>query len=307
MIAYITRRLLGGLGVLCGVAAITFVLRYLVPADPARIIAGIHATPQALAAVRRHYGFDRPLAGQFVVYAGNLLHGDLGPSLAFSGAPVGQQLLARAGPTLELALAGLLVELLIGIPLGVLAALRHRTLTDRAAVLLALCGFSTPTFWLGPVLIGLFAVHWRLFPAGGAEGTSALVLPALTLGLAGAAWYTRLIRSSMLDVLGSEYIRTARAKGLSWGRVVRTHALRNALTPVVTQIGLDMAYFLGGVIVVETVFGWPGIGQAASIGIANDDPNLIMGTVLFGAVAVVLANLAVDLCYAVIDPRVRLR
>jgi len=305
MLSYVIRRLLGGLGVLCGVAAITFALRYLVPADPARIIAGIHATPEALAAVRHHYGFDRPLTAQFVLYLGNLLHGDLGPSLAL-GQPVNAALLARALPTLELALAGLLVELLVGIPLGVLAALRHRSVTDRAAVLLALCGFSTPTFWLGPVLIGLFAVHWRLFPAGGAEGAGALVLPALTLGLAGAAWYTRLIRSSMLDVLGSDYIRTARAKGLSWGRVVRAHALRNALTPVVTQIGLDMAYFLGGVIVVETVFGWPGIGQAASIGIANDDPNLIMGTVLFGAVAVVLANLAVDLCYAVVDPRVRL-
>ncbi len=307
MIAYVVRRLLWGLGVLAGVAAITFVLRYLVPADPARIIGGPHATPQALAGIRRHYGFDQPLAGQFAVYLGNLLHGDLGPSLALGGAPVGPQLLARAGRTLELALAGLLVELLIGIPLGVLAALRHRSVADRAAVLLALCGFSTPTFWLGPVLIGLFAVHWRLFPAGGAEGAGALVLPALTLGLAGAAWYTRLIRSSMLDVLGSDYIRTARAKGLSWSYVVRKHALRNALTPVVTQIGLDMAYFLSGVVVVETVFVWPGIGQAASIGIENDDPNLIMGTVLFGAVAVVLANILVDLCYVMIDPRVRLR
>jgi len=307
MIAYVIRRVLWGIGVLCGVAAITFALRYLVPADPARIIAGPRATPQALAAIRHHYGFDRPLLGQAVAYLDNLRHGDLGPSLAFGEAPVGSILLARAGPTLELALAGLLVELLIGVPLGVLAALRHRSVTDRAAVLLALCGFSTPTFWLGPVLIGLFAVHWRLFPAGGNEGMGALALPALTLGLAGAAWYTRLIRSSMLDVLGSEYIRTARAKGLPWGRVVRTHALRNALTPIITQIGLDMAYFLGGVIVVETVFGWPGIGQAASIGIANDDPNLIMGAVLFGAIAVVLANLLVDLCYAVVDPRVRLR
>ena len=307
MIAYVIRRVLWGLGVLAGVAAITFILRYLVPADPARIIAGPHATPTALAAIRHHYGFDRPLLGQAVAYLDSLRRGDLGPSLAFGEAPVGSILLARAGPTFELALAGLLVELLIGIPLGVLAALRHRSVTDRATVLLALCGFSIPTFWLGPVLIGLFAVQWRLFPAGGNEGVSALALPALTLGLAGAAWYTRLIRSSMLDVLGSEYIRTARAKGLSWGRVVRTHALRNALTPIITQIGLDMAYFLGGVIVVETVFGWSGIGQAASIGIANDDPNLIMGAVLFGAIAVVLTNLLVDLCYAVVDPRVRLR
>jgi peptide/nickel transport system permease protein len=154
-------------------------------------------------------------------------------------------------------------------------------------------------------LLTLFAVHWSLFPVGGAESAGALVLPALTLGLAGAAWYTRLIRSSMLDVLGSDYIRTARAKGLSWPAVVARHALRNALTPVLTQIGLDMAYFLGGVVVVETVFGWPGIGQAAAIAITSDDPNLIMGTVLVSAVAVVLANLAVDLCYALVDPRVR--
>ncbi len=305
MIGYVIRRLLWGIGVLFGVAVITFILRYLVPADPARIIGGIHATPQVLAGIRHRYGFDRPLPVQFVTYMGNLLHGDLGPSLSL-GTDVTSTLLQRAPFTLELAVAGLLVELIVGIPLGVLSALRRATLADRAAVFVALCGLSTPSFWLGPVLLTIFAVHWRLFPAGGAEGAGALVLPAITLGLAGAAWYTRLIRSSMLDVLSSDYIRTARAKGLSWPHVIRKHALRNALTPVVTQIGLDMAYFLGGVIVVETVFGWPGIGQIAAIAIGNDDPNLIMGAVLFGAVAVVLANLIVDLCYAAIDPRVRL-
>jgi peptide/nickel transport system permease protein len=305
MITYIVRRLLWGVGVLVGVAVITFILRYLVPADPARIIGGLHATPQALAGIRRQYGFDDPLPLQFAHYLGNLLHGDLGPSLSL-GTDVTSVLLARAPYTLELAVAGLLIELLIGIPIGVLSALRRGSLLDRAAVSLALCGLSTPTFWLGPVLLTIFAVHWAIFPAGGADGAAALFLPALTLGLSGAAWYTRLIRSSMLDVLSSDYIRTARAKGLPWPVVVRKHALRNALTPVLTQIGLDMAYFLGGVVVVENVFDWPGIGQVAAIGINNDDPNLIMGAVLFGAVAVTLANLAIDLLYAVLDPRVRL-
>lgn len=305
MIAYVLRRLLWGIGVLFGVAVITFILRYLVPADPARIIGGVHASAQTLAGIRHRYGFDQPLPVQFITYLGNLLHGNLGPSLSL-GSDVTSILLARAPFTLELAVAGLLVELIVGIPLGVLSALRHGTLADRAAVFVALCGLSTPSFWLGPVLLTLFAIHWAIFPSGGADSAGALVLPAITLGLAGAAWYTRLIRSSMLDVLGSDYIRTARAKGLPWSLVVRKHALRNALTPVLTQIGLDMGYFLGGVIVVETVFGWPGIGQVAAIAIGNDDPNLIMGAVLFGAVGVVLANLAVDLLYAVVDPRVRL-
>ena len=305
MIAYVLRRLVWGIGVLFGVAIITFILRYIVPADPARIIGGVHATPQVLAGIRHAYGFDQPLPVQFIRYMGDLLRGDLGPSLSM-GTDVTSILLARAPFTLELAVAGLLVELLIGIPIGVLSAVRRGTLADRLSVFVALCGLSTPSFWLGPVLLTLFAVHWAIFPPGGADSAGALVLPAFTLGLAGAAWSTRLIRSSMLDVLSSDYIRTARAKGLSWPLVIRKHALRNALTPVLTQIGLDMAYFLGGVVVVENVFGWPGIGQVAAIAINNDDPNLIMGAVLFGAVAVVLANLLVDLCYGLVDPRVRI-
>jgi peptide/nickel transport system permease protein len=305
MIVYIIRRLLWGLIVLFGVVVVTFILRYLVPADPARIIGGLHATPEALAGIRHQYGFDQPLPVQFVQYLGRLARGDLGPSLSM-GSGVSGILLARAPYTLELALAGLLVELIVGIPIGVLSAIKHGSLADRAAVFVALCGLSTPTFWLGPVLLTVFAVHWAILPAGGADSAAALVLPAITLGLSGAAWYTRLIRSSMLDVLSSDYIRTARAKGLAWPVVIRKHALRNALTPILTQIGLDMAYFLGGVIVVENVFDWPGIGQVAAIAIGNDDPNLIMGAVLFGAVAVVLANLLVDLLYALVDPRVRL-
>jgi peptide/nickel transport system permease protein len=305
MTTYLLRRLLWSVVVLFGVIVITFVLRYIVPSDPARIIGGMHATPQALAGIRRQYGFDRPLWQQFVDYLDRLGHGDLGPSLAL-GMDVGPALLMRLPFTLELALAGLLVELLIGIPLGAVSALWRGTLPDRASMLAALCGLSIPSFWLGPVLLSLFAVHWAIFPAGGADSAGALVLPAFTLGLAGAAWYSRLIRSSLLDVLGSDYMRTARAKGLSWSAAVRKHAMRNAITPVITQIGLDMAYFLGGVIVVESVFGWPGIGQLAALAIGNDDPNLIMGAVLVGAVAVVLANLIVDITYVIIDPRVRL-
>ncbi len=306
MIAYILRRLLWGLGVLAGVVVVSFVLIYLAPADPARIIAGPHASPEVLAAIRHGYGLDQPLPAQFGIYLGKLLHGDLGASILYVE-DVTQVLKDRGPFTVELAVAGLLVELIVGIPLGVAAALRHTTIVDRAAVVLALFGLSTPSFWLGSVLFSLFAVHWHIFSADGSTGLRALALPAVTLGLAGAAWYTRLIRSSMLDVLGSDYIRTARAKGLPWTMVVRKHALRNAITPVVTQIGLDMGYFLGGVVVVESVLGWPGLGQAAASAIDADDPNLIMGTVLVGAVAVVLANLAVDLCYALIDPRVQLR
>jgi len=209
MIGYIVRRLLWGVGVLAGVVVVSFVLIYLAPADPARIIAGPHATPEVLAAIRHGYGLDQPLPVQFGVYLGKLLHGDLGASILYSE-DVTQVLKDRGPFTLELPVAGLLVELVVGIPLGVAAALRHTTIVDRAAVVLALFGLSTPSFWLGSVLFSLFAVHWQIFSADGSTGLRALALPAVTLGLAGAAWYTRLIRSSMLDVLGSDYIRTAR-------------------------------------------------------------------------------------------------
>ena len=303
--AYILRRLLWGVGVLVGVMVITFAVRYVLPADPARIVGGLHASPEVLAGIRRQYGFDRPLPAQLLAYAGNLLHGDFGMSLLY-GTDVGTVLRTRGPQTIELVMAGLLVALGAGLPLGVAAALRHASLVDRAAVLVALLSLSLPAFWLGPVLFAVFAVRLKALPADGSTGLPALVIPALTLGLAGIAWYTRLIRSSMLDALGSDYIRTARAKGLPWGQVVRTHALRNAITPVVTQVGLDLGYLFGSVVVVEKAVGWPGIGQAAADAIASDDPNLIMGVVLVGAVAVVLANLAADVCRALIDPRVRL-
>jgi peptide/nickel transport system permease protein len=202
---------------------------------------------------------------------------------------------------------GIVLELALGLPLGLLAALRAGTVSDRGALLGALLFFSMPPFVLGNLLLLLFAFHWSVFPLGGADSASAIILPALTLGLGGAVWYSRLLRSTLIGVLNADYIRTARAKGLRSRRVMLRHALPNAAGPIITQIGLDMGYFLGGVVVVESVFAWPGVGKLAFDAISNDDINLIMGTVLVGAVFVVAANIAVDVVQALLDPRIRLQ
>ncbi len=201
-------------------------------------------------------------------------------------------------------MAGIVVELLIGIPAGILAALWPRSWLDRGVMGLAMLGVSAPQFWLGLVLLYTFGYVWPIFPLGLAQGPTSIVLPAVAVGLGGGVWYARLLRSSMLEVLSTDYVRTGRAKGLSGGAVVLCHALPNAITPIVTQLGLDMAYFLGGIVVVETVFGWPGVGQLAYQAITNDDIPLIMGTVLFAAVLIVLVNIVTDLLYAVLNPRI---
>jgi peptide/nickel transport system permease protein len=274
MLVYVVRRLLWGLLVLFGVSLITFVTAFAVPADPARLIGGIHATRAALANIRHVYGLDQPLPVQYLHYMQHVLHGDLGHSYALSESVL-PAILARLPATAVLALAGLLCELVIGLPVGVLAALHARRTPDR-------------------------------LPLGGNGSATSIVLPAVTLGLGGAAWYSRLLRGTLLDVLHADYIRTARAKGLSWRRVVLRHALRNAIGPVVTQIGLDLGYFLGGVVVVESVFAWPGVGQLAYNAISDDDINVVMGTVLVAAVFVVLANILADVAQAWIDPRIAL-
>jgi len=305
VLAYAIRRLLWGVLVLWGVSLITFVVAFAVPADPARLIAGIHASRAALLNIRHAYGLDQPLPIQYLHYLQHLVHGDLGRAFSLSE-DVLPAILDRLPATAVLAGAGLLFELAIGLPIGVLAGVRAHGLPDRLGLLFTLIGFSMPPFVLGNLLLFVFAFHWSVFPLGGAEGPTSLVLPALTLGLGGAAWYSRLLRGTLLDVLRTDYIRTARAKGLSWRRVIVKHALRNAVGPVITQIGLDLGYFLGGVVVVESVFAWPGVGKLAFDAISSDDVNLIMGTVLVGAVFVVLANLLVDLGQAWLDPRIRL-
>lgn len=305
MLVYLIRRLSWGVIVLLGVSIVTFITAFAVPDDPARLIGGIHATRAALDNIRHAYGLDQPLPIQYLRYLERLLRGDLGRAYSISE-DVLPAVLQRLPATAVLAGAGLLFELAIGLPIGVIAALWPQSMPDRLGIFFALLGFSLPPFVLGNLLLLVFAFHWSTFPLGGADQPSAIVLPALTLGLGGAAWYSRLLRATLLDVLHTDYIRTARAKGLSWRRVIIRHALRNAVGPVITQIGLDLGYFLGGVVVVESVFAWPGVGNLAYDAISHDDINLIMGTVLVTAVFVVLANIAVDVAQAMLDPRIRL-
>lgn len=303
MALYILRRLAWGLVVLFGVSVVTFITAFAVPADPARSIGGIHATHAALQNIRHVYGLDQPLPVQYVRYLARALHGDLGHAYGLSE-DVLPAITDRLPATAALAVAGLACELAIGLPIGVMSAIAPGRLVDRLGILFALMGFSVPPFLLGNLLLLVFAFHWSVFPLGGESSPISIVLPALTLGLGGAAWYSRLLRGSMLDVLHADYIRTARAKGLSWRRVIMRHALRNAVGPVVTQIGLDFGYFLGGVVVVETVFAWPGVGKLAYDAILRDDINVIMGTVLMSAVFVVLANILVDVIQVWLDPRI---
>jgi peptide/nickel transport system permease protein len=305
MAAYLIRRLVFGLFVLVGVSLITFVVAFAVPADPARAIAGPHATPAVLANIRHLYGLDQPLPLQYVHYVANALMGNLGQSYSLSEGVL-PAILSRLPATAVLAVCGVCIELAIGLPIGIVSAIYAGRFPDRAGIIFALVGFSVPAFVLGNLFLIVFAFHWTIFPLGGDSGPTSVILPALTIGLGGAAWYSRLLRTTMIDVLRMPYIQTARAKGVSRPKVIVKHALRNAVGPLVTQFGLDLAYFLGGLVVVETVFAWPGVGQLAFNAITQDDINLIMGTVLIAAVFVVLANILVDVVQAWLDPRIRL-
>jgi peptide/nickel transport system permease protein len=317
MIRFLLRRILQGLLVLWLLSVATFALFFLAPHDPARAIAGRLATPETVALVRHRLGTDRPVAVQYGHFLGGLLHGNLGYSFANSTS-VNSLVASRLPVTVSLTLGAAVIWLVIGVLVGVLSATRARTLIDRAATGLVLTGLSTPTFLLGLLLIYLlfFRLHmlgvdW--FPAGGYVPFTQnptgwfqhLLLPWFTLALVTAATYTRLTRASMLEVLGEDYIRTARAKGLSERRVVYRHALRGALTPVLSQLGVDVGTLLGGAIVTETVFGLPGLGQLAVQSVTNQDLPVVIGVVLLAALFIVLANLVVDMAYALLDPRLR--
>jgi peptide/nickel transport system permease protein len=303
MWVYVVRRLLLAVVVIFGVSIITFVLAYLVPADPARVYAGSNASAQTVASIRQQLGLNRPLPVQYLDYVGRALHGDFGTSYKLQ-TPVLSAIQSRFPYTAALAAAGIFVELLIGIPIGIISAVRPRSWMDRSAMGFAMVGVAAPQFWLGLVLLYTFGYLLPIFPLGLAQSPSSIVLPAITVGLSGGVWYARVLRSSMLETIGADYVRTARAKGLRGMAVILRHALPNAITPIVTQVGLDMAYFLGGIVVVESVFGWPGIGQLAYQAIQNDDIPLILGTVLFSAIVIVLINIFIDVLYAVLNPRV---
>ena len=306
MARYLARRILQAVLILLGVAAVTFALLYLVPADPARIIAGRSATHEAVALVRQEMGFDRPLAVRFGAYMWRLAHGDLGRSY-LQRTDVTTLLLSRLPATLWLLFGAIVCELAIGLPAGVIASVRQGRVADRGVMTLAFVGVSIPQFVVAIVLLYVFAAQLNWFPIGGYGGFDHLALPAMTLGILGAGWYSRMMRSSMLEVLSQDYVRTARAKGASEWRVVLIHALRNAILPIIAMIGLDIGTFMAGTVVVESVYGWPGIGQLTWQAIQQDDIPIIMAVTLLAAVGIVLANLLVDMLAPLIDPRIQLR
>ncbi len=318
MVRFIARRLLFALLVLWLVSVAVFLLFFIAPHDPARLIAGRLASPETLAAVRHTLGADQPAIQQYQHFLGGLVHGDLGYSY-YNSEPVTSLIWSRLAVTASLALGAVVIWLAMGIGIGVLAARRPRSAADRAATVFVLAGLSMPTFLLG--LLFLYFLFFRLhlaginaFPGGGYVPITQdplgwvqhLILPWLTLAIASAATYSRLTRTSLPEVLGEDYVRTAWSKGLSERRVVYRHGLRSGLTPVVTQLGIDVGTLLGGAIVTENVFGLPGLGQLAVQSVTTQDLPVIIGIVLMAAFFIVIANIVVDAVYAVLDPRVRL-
>jgi peptide/nickel transport system permease protein len=299
------RRLAWSGVILLGVTALTFVLAFVIPSDPARTVAGPKADPQTLASIRRELGLDQPLVVQYGRYMMRLAHGDFGRSYV-TRQGVLAAILERVPATALLAIVSLCTAALLGISLGCFTALRQGSTVDLAVLVGALVVLSLPVFWVGMMLLYGFAFRLGWFPLGG-FGLRNVVLPATALALGQTAYYARLLHTNLRGVLSEDYIRTAHAKGLSRWRVYGKHALRNALIPLTTVLGLDFAALMSGVVLTETVFNWPGLGRLAVEAVFNQDIPLIMGTVLFSALLVVGANVVVDVLYVVIDPRIRFR
>jgi peptide/nickel transport system permease protein len=307
MALYILRRFGQAVLILIGITLFTFFLLYVLPADPAQLIAGRgYGTTEMIAHIRAELGLDRPFFVQYVSYLGGLVQGDLGRSYVQKAA-VTDLILARLPATLLLIAGAIFFEVVIGLTMGLFAALKRGTRVDHGLMVASFLFASVPQFLMGILLLYVFAVHLDWFPMSGFGGLSHLFLPALTLGILGAGWYSRVMRSSMIDVLRLDFIRTARAKGLPRSTVVGVHALPNAILPVVALIGSDVGYFMSQTVVVESVFGWPGIGQLARQAIERVDIPVIMGVTVVTACAVVIANLAADLIAPLIDPRIKMR
>jgi peptide/nickel transport system permease protein len=306
MISYLGRRIVESVLILIGISAITFALLYLLPADPVRQIAGRSATPATVESIRSQLGLDQPFAVQYGRYLWNLLHGDLGRSY-IQRSEVSQLIMARLPATLLLMLGAIVFELLIGLSMGLVAAVRRGTKTDQSLMVASFIGVSAPQFVVGLLLLYVFAVRLSWFPIGGYGTFSHLILPSLTVAVMSSGWYARMMRSSMIDVLSQDYIRTARAKGLARATVLVRHALPNAILPIIAMIGIDIGILMGGIVVVESVFGWPGIGQLVWQAIQRVDIPIIMGVTLVSAFAIVLGNLLADIVAPLIDPRIKLR
>jgi peptide/nickel transport system permease protein len=294
------------------VAVLIFLLIRLIPGNPAIVMLGDDATPDEIAAMERRMGIDRPVPVQFVSWVGNMLKGDFGSSLYYRK-PVAQVIFSQLEPTVMLVIYAMTICLLLGVPLGVIAAINRNGISDRICMVLSMVGISMPGFWLGLNLIILFAVKIRLFPSVGyvmiregglLESLKYLTLPALAMGLQRSASIARVTRSGMLDVLNNDYIRTAKAKGLSEGRIIGLHALKNSANQILTQAGISIAHLMGGSVVIENVFNIPGIGRLAFDSVSRRDYPTIQGHIIFVASVYVLVNLLVDLLYKFFDPRV---
>ncbi|NUQ91887.1 MAG: ABC transporter permease [Gemmatimonadaceae bacterium] len=305
MLRILARRLLLAIPTLAGVLVVVFLLLYVAPGDPVMAMVGERADPKTIARLRAELRLDDPLPVQFAHYAGGVLRGDLGRSY-ITGRPILSDLLERFPKTLQLAGAAMLLAAVCGITLGVLAARRPGGWTDRLSLGIAYLGISFPVYWIGLILILVFAVQLRWLPPSGFGRPEHLILPALALGMRSIAFLARMTRSAMLEALGSDYSRTARAKGVRERAVVVRHALRNALIPVITVLGLDFGAYLTGSILTETIFSWPGLGRYVVNAIARRDLPGVQGAVLFMSVVFVIVNLITDLAYAKSDPRVRL-
>jgi len=307
--SYVIRKILLAIPVIILATFIVFLMLYLTPGDPIVAIAPPHASQEDLQKLREKYGFDEPFIVQYWKFLSRLVQGDLGQSVgrATLHMDVSTLLLQRLPRTLELMAIGLTISYSIGIPLGVLSARKQNSLRDRSVMVFTLVAYAMPSFWLGILLMLLLSVYLGFLPAEGTVGGfSSIILPALTLGLGNAALTTRMMRSSMLEVARQDYITQLRSRGLPEREVIFRHALKNAILPVITVIGLDIGWFVAGAVVVETVFSWPGIGMLITTSITNHDFPTVQGCILVLAFFVVLGNLLADVLYAFVDPRVRL-
>jgi peptide/nickel transport system permease protein len=312
MKTYIVKRLLLMIPVLLGISVIVFGIMALIPGDPATAILGSYATPDNLARVRTELGLDKPLIEQYFTWLGNLLHGDFGRSYSLNR-PVIDEVLDRLGPTLLLAGTSLVLCTVFGLIAGVISAVKQYAWQDKLLTLSVLIGISTPSFWLGLILILVFAVHWHWFPASGMYAIYGggdlhdllmhLTLPAITLSVVATGVIARLTRSAMLEVLRQDYVRTARAKGLHEGKVIYKHAFKNALVNIIPVIGIQAGFVIGGAVYIETVFQWPGIGRMLVTAITTRDILLVQGGVLVVAACYVLFNLLADVLQRLLDPR----
>jgi len=312
VLSFILRRVLLAVPVCLGISILVFLLIHLVPGDPARVMLGLQANEQTVAKIHEELGLDRPLPVQYLDWIWHLLRGDLGESY-LTGEPVARAVLGRMPATLTLTVAAFVASLLIAIPIGIISGTRPYSRADYGAMVFAQLGVAIPEFWLGIMLILIFSLYLGWVPPSGyvslmddpVSWLKHLVLPAVTVGVVNAAVLSRFLRSSILEVMHQDYIRTARAKGLIEQRVITLHALRNALIPTVTVIGLQFAFMLGGVVVVEVIFAWPGVGRLALDAIYRRDYPMVQGAVLAVALTFVLINLIVDVLYAYLDPRIK--